>query len=182
VKKIMVTGVSAGAGKSTFANELGKILGIKVYHLDSYFWKPGWVQAPPEEFAKSQQQIVQNPEWIIEGNYTGTYDIRAKEADTIIYLQLPLRVCLYRVFKRYIKNFGRTRPDLAPGCKEKLDAAFLKFIITTYYPRKKEMKERLEYFQRIGAKKTIVMLKNKRDIYAYLEDQRFKQETRPEKI
>ena len=61
-------GVSAGVGKSTFARELGEILNIDVYHLDSFYWKPNWVEAPQEEFANSQQEIVEQDEWIIEGN------------------------------------------------------------------------------------------------------------------
>ncbi|ALC80653.1 MULTISPECIES: P-loop NTPase family protein [Bacillus] len=172
MKKIMVLGISPGVGKSTFANELGRILGIKVHHLDAYFWRAGWIQAPPEEFAEAQQQIVQNNEWIIEGNYTGTYEIRSREADTIIYLELPLSLCLYRVFKRYIKNIGNTRPDMAPGCQEKLDFEFLKFIMTTYYPRRKKIKKRLASFQPIGEDKKTVILKNKKEIRTYLEEQK----------
>ncbi|MDQ0272841.1 adenylate kinase family enzyme [Cytobacillus purgationiresistens] len=37
VLRIMVIGVSAGAGKSTFARKLGDALHLPVYHLDSYY-------------------------------------------------------------------------------------------------------------------------------------------------
>ncbi|HEU5138867.1 MAG TPA: topology modulation protein, partial [Bacillales bacterium] len=43
--RIMVMGASAGTGKSTFAQELSKILNIEVYHLDRLYWKPGWVES-----------------------------------------------------------------------------------------------------------------------------------------
>src|SRR5699024_11024103 len=172
VKRIMVMGVSAGVGKSTFARKLGEILNIDVYHLDSFYWKPGWVEAPQEEFANSQQEIVEQDEWIIEGNYNRTYDIRAQHADTIIYLELPLFVCLYRVFKRWISHIGKTRLDMGEGCKEKLDYQFLKYIFTTYNRRKKQMRDKFQRLEESDPAMKIVILKGKTDIQDYLDELR----------
>jgi adenylate kinase family enzyme len=169
MNRIMVMGVSAGVGKSTFARKLGELLEVSVYHLDALYWKPEWKEASLEEFADDQQKIVSLDQWIIEGNYSNTYDIRVQNADTIIYLELPLIVCLYRVFKRWIQNIGKTRPDMGEGCKEKLDFQFLKFICTTYYPRKKKMESRLQAFKGTGSQKNIIKLKNKKEIHSYLE-------------
>ncbi|ASK63907.1 topology modulation protein [Virgibacillus phasianinus] len=169
--KIMVIGVSAGAGKSTFAKELGRALKIEVYHLDAMFWKPGWVEASFEEFAAPQRKIVQTSnQWIMEGNYSKTYDIRAEYADTIVYLEHPLYLCLFRVMKRWLKNRGKTRPDLGEGCPDKLDWDFIRFICTTYYPRKRNMQARFRYFQTLGSKKSIHILKGKKEISSFLKD------------
>ncbi len=165
----MVIGISAGVGKSTFARSLGKILNIPVNHLDTLYWKPGWVAASLEEFSKAQQEIINQPQWIIEGNYNNTFDIRAERADTIIYLELPLHVCLYRVVKRWLINLGRTRPDMGRGCKEKLDWDFIKFIYSTYYPRKRKMNERFQSFQAKGSKIKIIKLNGQKQIHSYLE-------------
>jgi adenylate kinase family enzyme len=173
----MVIGISSGVGKSTFARKLGEALNITVYHLDAFYWKPGWVEASLEEFSKAQQEIVSQPQWIIEGNYNTTFEIRAEHADTIIYLELPLRVCLYRVVKRWLMNIGRTRADLGEGCKEKLDWKFIKFIYTTYYPRKKKMNERFQAFQAVGTKKEIITLKSKQEIHSYIEKIQSKMES-----
>lgn len=170
MKKIMVIGISAGVGKSTFARRLGEGLPINLYHLDTFYWKPTWVEASEEEFSIAQQEIVREDQWIIEGNYNRTFEIRAEPADTIIYLELPLLVCLYRVIKRRIMNSGKTRPDMGEDCKEKIDWAFIKFIITTYYPRKRKMEERLMAFQTLGAKKEIIQLKSKKEIHTFLEN------------
>ncbi|MBM7645581.1 adenylate kinase family enzyme [Scopulibacillus daqui] len=169
MKKIMVIGVSAGVGKSTFAKKLGEALNINVYHLDALYWKPGWVEAAAEEFEAAQRAIINRDQWIIEGNYSGTFDIRFDRADTIFYLELPLYVCLYRVFKRWLMNIGKTRPDMGEGCKEKLDWPFLKFICTTYYPRKKKMAERLQAFQTPDSQKTVFILKSKQEIQSNLD-------------
>ncbi len=169
VKRIMVIGVSSGVGKSTFARKLGEVLDINVYHLDALFWKPNWVQASIEEFSQAQQEIVKQDQWIIEGNYTPTFGIRTEKADTIIYLELPLHTCMYRVLKRWIKNIGKTRPDMGKDCKEKIDWEFIKFILNTYNPRKKKMAERFQAFQEDGSKKVII-LTNKQEIQAFIEN------------
>ncbi|PSL40466.1 adenylate kinase family enzyme [Planomicrobium soli] len=170
MEKIVVMGVSAGVGKSTFAAKLGKKLSLPVYHLDSYYWKPGWVEAAPEEFKVNQETIVQTDKWIIDGNYTATAGVRLKEADTLIYLELPLPVCLYRVLKRWLINIGRTRPDLAEGCPEKMDWAFLKFIVTTYSARKVKMRERMKAFQNVRPGNTVIFLTSKKQIADFLKD------------
>lgn len=170
MKKIMVMGISAGVGKSTFAQKLGEKLDIEVYHLDTLYWKPGWIEASLEEFSSKQEQILTSKDsWILEGNYSSTYDLRIQHADTIIYLELPIRVCLYRVIKRRIQNQGKTRPDMTAGCNEKLDYKFLKFILTTYHSRKEKMKKRFEFFQNMSPNNKVVQLKSKKEIEKYLE-------------
>lgn len=167
MNRIMVIGISAGAGKSTFAREIGEALGIEVIHLDALFWKPGWVESELEEFSAAQREIVKKQQWIMEGNYSNTFDIRADRCDTVIYLELPLYICLYRVLKRWITNIGRTRPDMAEGCQEKMDWPFIKFIITTYGSRKKKMAERLMKFQAAGKK--VIVLKGQEEIELYVK-------------
>ncbi|MGJ9384479.1 topology modulation protein [Salipaludibacillus sp. CF4.18] len=168
MNRIMVMGVSAGVGKSMFARKLAQSLNIQVYHLDTIYWKPNWIEASLEEFSARQQEIVLLDSWIMEGNYNSTYSIRIAKADTIIYLELPLIICLYRVFKRWLTNIGKTRPDMGEGCKEKLDYQFLKFICTTYYPRKKMMKSKLQAFKEIDSENRVITLKSKKDIQSYL--------------
>ena len=168
MRRIMVIGVSAGAGKSTFASRLGKALDIEVFHLDAYFWKSGWVEASMEEFTHAQKEMIKkNSSWIVEGNYTATFDIRAEKADTIIYLELPLRLCLYRVIKRWLTNLGNRRPDLGGECTEKMEWGFLKYIITTYRARKKAMKRRLDFYQE---DKLVVRLKGQRAIEYFIRE------------
>jgi adenylate kinase family enzyme len=172
MRRIMVIGISAGVGKSTFARKLGDLLDIEVTHLDALFWKPGWVEATLEEFSKPQREIVKKQHWIIEGNYSSTFDIRMENADTLIYLELPLYVCLYRVLKRWLTNLGKNRPDMGQGCPERMEWSFLKFILTTYNPRKRKMDERMERFQAKGAGKEVFKLKNKKEIDSFLESLR----------
>ncbi|WP_336825368.1 topology modulation protein [Sporosarcina sp. USHLN248] len=156
----------SGVGKSTFARKLGERNGIGVTHLDAIYWKPGWVEAPTDEFRGAQQENVQREKWIIEGNYSSSIDIREPLADTVIYLELPLYVCLYRVVKRRIQFHGKTRNDIGKDCPEKIDWTFVKFILTTYKRRKKTMFHRLQHYANEG--KTVHVLRNEKQIAGFL--------------
>ena len=67
MKRVLVLG-SGGAGKTTFAQRLGEIIGLPVVHLDGLFWKPGWVRTPDDEWADILRVETAKPEWIIDGN------------------------------------------------------------------------------------------------------------------
>ncbi|MBD7938345.1 topology modulation protein [Cytobacillus sp. Sa5YUA1] len=168
MKKIMVIGISAGVGKSTFARKLGEKLQINVHHLDTLYWLPNWQASSEERFIHLQQDIAKQPVWIIEGNYTGTFSIRTAEADTIIYLELPLLTCLYRIVKRRIQFHKKSRPDMTNGCQEKIDWAFIKFVVSTYYRRKKKMYERFRTLKKEKPELKVVILRNNGEMEAYL--------------
>jgi adenylate kinase family enzyme len=97
--------------------------------------------------------MVNKESWIIDGNYGGTLDIRFLRADTVILLDYKRYVCLYRVIKRLIQNFGKKRIDMADGCKEKIDFAFLKWIWE--FP-KKSMPIIMERMENFNGKKIIL--------------------------
>lgn len=162
-----MAGVSAGAGKSTFARKLGEQLDLEVHHLDAYFWEPGWKERDKQDFERIQLELVAGERWIIEGNYASTMGIRLAQADTFIYIELPLAVCVYRVLKRWIKGRGKTRPDMAEGCPEKMDKEFLKFIITTYTARKGAMRTRAAEFEASAPNRKSIILQSQKQIDHY---------------
>ena len=128
MKKIMIIGGS-GAGKSTLAKNLDTLLNIPVYHLDAYYWKPGWQSIERTEIKRLQQSFVAEDSWIIDGNYSATMDIRLQAADTVIFLNYSTTRRLFRVIKRRIQYNGKTRPDMGKDCPEKIDWEFLNWVI-----------------------------------------------------
>ncbi len=164
MKKVVIIG-SGGSGKSTLAEKLGKILKLPVYHLDQLFWQPGWVETPRAEWIALQTRLCSQQAWIIDGNYGSTQALRLKACDTVIFLDFPRAVCILRVIKRYILNYGQTRPDMGPDCKEKLDLKFLKWLWD--YP-KTQRPGILQNLERFKAEKNIVILRSNRDVNAFI--------------
>jgi adenylate kinase family enzyme len=133
MRKVLVIG-SGGAGKSTFARRLGARLKIKVIHLDSLYWRPGWAETPKAEWLKCVEELLKEESWIMDGNYSGTLELRLESCDTVIFLDLPRSVCLWRVVKRLLQYRNRSRPDMADECPEKLNLEFLRWVWG--YPRR----------------------------------------------
>jgi adenylate kinase family enzyme len=165
MRNVLVMG-SSGSGKSTFARELAERLGVEVIHLDAAFWKPGWVESSDEEFREKVAALAARDTWVMDGNYTTkTLDLRLPRTDTIIYLDTPRRTCLWRVAKRSVKNYGRTRPDLGDECPEQIDLAFFKWVWD--YPKEREPKM-LRMLDEQRAEKQVIVLRNKAEIEAFL--------------
>ncbi len=127
MKRIAIIG-PGGAGKSTLARQIGAALGLPVIHLDAHYWHEGWVETPKEVWEQTVRGLAQGEAWVMDGNYGGTMDLRLTAADTILFLDLPPLLCLVRVIRRQIRYRNQTRPDMGPGCPEKLDWIFLKWI------------------------------------------------------
>lgn len=105
MKKIIVVGVT-GSGKSTLAKKLSEKLNIPYIQLDFLFWKANWQESSDEEFFQKISNVVNQDTWIIDGNYNRTNHLTWKDADTIIWINLPFWLTLYqnvtRSFKRAI--------------------------------------------------------------------------------
>ncbi|MEO8073409.1 MAG: DNA topology modulation protein [Acidobacteriota bacterium] len=160
MRKILVIG-SGGAGKSTFARRLGEKTGLEVVHLDKLYWKPNWTETPKDEWRKIVGEIIKGDEWIMDGNFGGTIDLRLAACDTVITLDLPRTVCVYRVLKRRLKYRSTNRPDMSEGCHEKIDFEFLQWIWNYSKNNKPQITEKLKRF---GNEKTIIRLKSKREV------------------
>lgn len=155
-KRIIVIG-SPGSGKSTFSRKLSDKTGIPLIHLDKEFWNYGWVETPRAEWIEKQEGLTKMSEWIIDGNYGGTLEMRIEKADTIICFQLSRVVCIFRYFKRVITNINKIRPDMPEGCPEHFDFEFMKYIWN--FP-KESGKRNLERLQGSGNKHIVVFRKS----------------------
>ena len=126
-RRAVVIGCS-GAGKSRFAVRLGAATGIPVTHIDQLYWAPGWNEVPASEYRKRLKRVIAGDRWIIEGVNVSTLGIRLARADVMFWLTHGRLTCLSRVGWRILTTYGRVRPDMAPGCPEKLDPEFIRWI------------------------------------------------------
>lgn len=142
-KKILIVG-RGGAGKSTFSKSLGEMLGLPVIHLDSFFWKPNWRESSKDEWRRTVEELIRCEAWVMDGNYGGTMDMRLAACDAAIFLDMPRILCLRRVISRRIRFAGKSRPDMAPGCHERVEWQFLKYIWDYPKTRRPGILEKLE--------------------------------------
>jgi len=164
MKRVLIIG-SGGAGKSTLARRLGEATGIEVVHLDVLHWRPNWTESPKDEFRKLLEDVLKKESWIMDGNFGGTMEMRLKACDTVIFLDFPRTVCLYRIIKRRLTYHGTNRPDMAEGCQEKIDFEFLHWVWTYAARAKPEVEERLKRF---GKDKTVIRLRSKKQVEDFL--------------
>lgn len=171
-KRILIIG-NSGSGKSTFSRFLGEKLNLRVYHLDRYFWKPGWEKRELDEWVKLVEDLAEEKEWIIEGNYTGTLNIRALRADHIYFFDYHPAFCLYRIYKRslFSKLKLEIRHDLAEGCKEQWpDLEFFRFVYEfnrNTRPRIISILEKINYNS-----KDLTIFRNRKDFKKYISLQK----------
>ncbi len=128
MRRVLVIG-PCGSGKSTLARELAPRMGLPLVHMDQLGWQAGWVETEKAELNARLAEVVAQDEWLIEGNYGSTLAPRLERADSVIYLDFPIRLCLWRLAKRIILHRGRARPDMPEGCPERFDAAFFWYVM-----------------------------------------------------
>lgn len=160
MKKIAIIGATA-SGKTTLANKISKILGIPVYHLDQIGWKDNRVFATQVEIIEKVNKIINEPVWIIDGSMprSKTLEMRIENADTIIFYDLPLLLCLWRQTKRFFKYYNKVRPDMGGNNKQKYPFTWKEIKYALNYPAKDIYVKLDPYFEN----KKIVIIKNQKD-------------------
>lgn len=125
--KILIIGC-CGAGKTYLAGKLAHKTGLPLIHLDKEYYGPNWQRPAPEAWLAKVQALTAQPQWITDGNYYSTLEMRLNCADTVILVDTKRFVCLFRVMKRIFISKRRERNDMAVGCRERLDWELLKYV------------------------------------------------------
>ena len=122
MKKVIVIGCP-GSGKSYFSRQLQQKSGIPLYHLDMMYWNADKTKVEKSLFLDRLSAVLNKDEWIIDGNYASTMEMRMAACDTVIFLDYPLDVCLDGIKSRC----GKPRPDM-PWTEVEEDEEFIEFI------------------------------------------------------
>ncbi|HEX7175820.1 MAG TPA: DNA topology modulation protein [Pyrinomonadaceae bacterium] len=164
MKRVLVIG-SGGSGKSTLARLLGELLDVEVVHLDVEHWRPGWTEPSKEDWRRKVEELLRGDEWIIDGNYSGTLETRLAACDTVVFLDLPRALCVWRALKRVVTYRKGRRPDMAEGCDEKFDLKFLKWIWD--YPKRTRPKV-LTLLEENARARSVYRLRSRAEVEGFL--------------
>ena len=158
MKKVIVIGCP-GSGKSTFARALHEKTRLSLVYLDMLYWNPDRTTKPKDEFRAALRETVELSEWIIDGNYGSTLEIRMEACDTVIFLDYPVEVCIAGVEERR----GKPRPDM-PWIETEPDLEFIEFIKKYNEESRPKVIELLEKYK----EKNIIIFKSRAEADEFL--------------
>ncbi len=158
MQRIIIIGCP-GSGKSRLSRALHNKTGIPLYHLDMMYWNADKTTVEKSVFLERLSAVLKKDEWIIDGNYGSTMELRMAACDTVIFLDYPLEVCLDGVKERR----GKPRSDM-PWIETEEDAEFIEFIKSYNEQQKPKVLELLEKY----SDKNIVIFKSREEADAFL--------------
>ena len=123
MEKVIIIGCP-GSGKSTFGRELTRVTGLPLYHLDMMYWNEDRTTVTRENFIEKLQAVMSKKEWILDGNYESTMEMRFKECDTVFFLDYPTDLCIKGIEERK----GKPRSDMPWIEDDTTDDEFISFI------------------------------------------------------
>lgn len=124
MKKVIVIGCS-GSGKSVFSRSFASVTGLTLYHLDNIWWRSDGTNVSRDEFDVRLNEILATDEWIIDGNYQRTMEMRMKACDTVIFFDIPVSECIEGIKARK----GKDRPDMPwKDAPEDDDDEFMEYV------------------------------------------------------
>ena len=122
MKKVIVLGCS-GSGKSVFARRLQERTGLPLICLDNLWWKPDRSHISRDEFDAVLAEVLRTDAWIIDGDYSRTYETRIRACDTVFFLDYGEEVCMAGIRERV----GKVRPDM-PWVENRLDPELVELV------------------------------------------------------
>ena len=158
-QKVIIIGCS-GAGKSTFARRLSDKTHLPLYYLDMLWHKPDKTNVDRNTFDDKLKEIISGSEWIIDGNYERTLEMRIQACETIFLLDLPVEECLAGAKSR----IGKQRVDM-PWIETKFDHEFRQWILD--FP-KYELPIVYELLRKYKNQKNIYVFHSRAEIDEYL--------------
>jgi len=105
-RRIAVIGMTA-SGKSTLARQLARLLDVPHVELDGIVHGPNWVDLPDAAFRARTAEALSGDGWVVDGNYSAVRDLTIGQAETVVWLDYPLTIPLWRVFPRTLRRIIR---------------------------------------------------------------------------
>jgi adenylate kinase family enzyme len=124
VRRVAVTASASGNGKTTVGRALAERLGVPFVELDGLVHGPGWTEISDDELRAILEPILAGERWVVDGGYRRKIgDLVLAQADTVVWLDLPVHVWLPRLVRRTVRRI-RSHEELWNGNTERWRDAF----------------------------------------------------------
>lgn len=160
MQKVIIIGCP-GSGKTIFAERLNKITGLPLYYLDAIWHKPDRTHIAREDFDKYISEIFNTSEWILDGNYNRTIEMRLQQCDTVFLFDLPTELCIQGATDR----LGKGRYDL-PWIEKELTPSFKQSI--EEFPLN-SLPRIYELIDKYRKGKQVIVFKSREDVDEFLQ-------------
>jgi adenylate kinase family enzyme len=169
--RIAIVGTT-GTGKTTLGRQLAQLYQVPFVELDALHWEPNWTGAPVEVFRQRTEEATKGDGWVSDGNYGQVRDIVWAKADTLVWLDYPLHVTMWRLL---IRTFRRTlgRETLWNGNRERFWTQFFSreslflWALQTFRRRRREYPILLKHPEYSHLK--LVRLRSSRETRRWME-------------
>ncbi|MEO5792576.1 MAG: shikimate kinase [Gaiellaceae bacterium] len=162
-------GTASCAGKTTLGRELARRLKLPFVELDSLVHGPNWTETPDDELRAVVEPIVVSNEWVIDGGYWGKLgDLVLRNADVVVWLDLPMRIWLPRLIRRTSGRVIR-REELWSGNRETVRSFLFSRDSLPWYALRNYSRHRRVYPKRL-APYNVVRLRSPAAVARWLED------------
>lgn len=144
--RILIVGTT-GSGKTTLARQAARRLGVPHGEQDAWNHLPGWQEAPLQEFRAQVERFTAQDAWVMDGNYSKAQDIGWARADTLVWLDYPAPLVLWRLLRRTVRRV-LSREELWNGNRERLRTTLSRdsivwWFFRTHWRRRRLMPARL---------------------------------------
>lgn len=163
--KMMVIG-SPGAGKTTLIQKIIAQTGWPLLSLDHEWHQSDYSDEAKIKFRQMQQRFMaSHDDWVIDGNYAGSMDLRLAQADTILWLQVPRVVAIYRILKRSwrFKHDRNTRPEMPAEFIEHFDQDYREFLSYVWHFKRDKVPELRRQFAKLRPDQQLIVVRNAKD-------------------
>ncbi len=170
VRRVVVIGTT-GSGKSTLAERLAAQTGLRVVELDALFWGRDWQPVPLDLFRHRVECETRDDGWIVVGNYGQVRDLVWPNADTVIWLDLPLPLVMWRLMRRTVRRAAARTELWDTGNRESFRNAFLSRQSLLLWAFKTHRRNRERYAREcmpLAKEKRVVRLQNKREVERFV--------------
>lgn len=171
MRRVVVFGTT-GSGKSWLAEKLAERHGLRVIELDQLNWGPGWMPAPIELLRHRVEREIRDGDWIVVGNYDSVSDLTWRAADTLVWLDLPFALVIWRLFWRTLRRSVTKENLWGSGNTESLVRSFFTRQSILLYAMKTHRRNRRRFAvdtRSFGQGKKVVQLTSAREVERFVQ-------------